>query len=108
MKFLCAALALIVLIGCTPERKELFSERRITMEVVAVHPSSKTNSTVDLLEVSTGHIYRRQRLRCSNQKAKNVKIGGRWDVTEQTHRYPDSGRFTSELIGTRAICDKSN
>jgi len=99
-------MTLTLLAGC--EERKLHSEQRITMEVVKINPSSKTNSTVDLREVATGYVYKRQRLACSSQKAKNIKIGGRWDITEQTYHYPESNRFTSELVGTRAICDKSN
>jgi hypothetical protein len=99
-------LALALLAGC--EERKLHSEQRITMEVVKINPSSKTNSTVDLREVATGYVYKRQRLACSSQKAKRIPIGSRWDVTEQTYHYPESHRFTSELVGTRAICEKSN
>lgn len=106
IRLVLATLLCLFLAGC--EKREVHAEKRIVMEVVKVNLSSKTNSTVDLRELATGYIYRRQRLACSSQKAKNIRIGSLWDVTEITYHYPESRRFTSELAETRTICSRSN
>jgi uncharacterized protein YcfL len=98
-------LSLLVLAGC--ERREEYSERRVAMEVINVTLSSKTNSTVDLRELASGQVHRRLRLSCNRDKAKRVRIGSLWDVSEVTYLYPESRRFTTQILGTPAICDKS-
>lgn len=106
IRLMLATLMCLFLVGC--EKREVFGEKRIVMEVVAVHLSSKTNSTVDLREIATGYVYKRQRLACSSQKAKRIKVGSKWDVTEVTYIYPESQRYTSSLVETRTICSLSN
>ena len=103
---IAAACSLAALAGC--EERKVHSEKRLVVQVTAVHNRSKSNSTVDLKEVSTGYLWRNQRLSCSQSRARNVKIGKKWDVTEVTYFYPESQRFSSSLISTSSICDKSN
>jgi uncharacterized protein YcfL len=99
-------LASLLLTGC--EQPQVVSEKRILMEVVSVKLNSKSNSKVDLREVKGGYVYRDQRLSCSKTKAKNIKIGSRWDVVEVQYVYPESKRYFSKLVGTEAICARSN
>lgn len=110
IKSLLCAFAIIpsvfLLSGC--EQPVKIDERRITVEVTHVKLSSKTNSKVDLRDVKTGKGYWAQRLSCSRSKAENVEIGRLWDVTEVDYVYPESKRYYSELVGTAAICTKSN
>lgn len=98
-------LALATLAGC--EQREIYGERRLAVEVESVRLSSKSNSKVTLRDLKTGTRYVDQRLSCSKSKAKNVRIGSRWDVTEITYLYPESRRFSTELVGTKAICTLS-
>lgn len=97
-------LSVMALSGCD-ERIVTHSER-ITMEVVAVHLHSKTNSKVDLRVVGQPVVYHNQRLSCSKSRAQNVVIGSKWEVLVEDFRYGD--RYGSELMGTSAICDLSN
>lgn len=94
------------LTGC--EERQVYSEKRLTVEVTYVKLTSKSNSKVDLRDVETGEGFFEQRLSCSRQKAQNVVVGSKWDVTEITYVYPESKRYTSELVGTKAICERSN
>jgi hypothetical protein len=98
--------AAVMLAGC--ESREDFDQRRITVKVESVYLTSKTNSKVNLRDIKTGQLYENNRLSCSKTKAQNVKIGSLWDVTEKTYIYRKSNRFSTELVGTPAICDKSN
>ena len=106
LRFTALLIGLTFLAGC--EERKVFKEERIGMEVVAVHLNTKSNSKVDLRIIGTGYVYKNQRLSCSRSKAQNVKIGSKWDVTEMTYNYPESQRFSSELVGTSVICDRSN
>lgn len=106
IKLIAFALAVTALAGC--EKREVFGERRLTVKVVEVHLSSKSNSTVDLLDVKTNYLYRRERLSCSRSYAYNVKVDSLWDVTEMTYVYPESKRYSVDLVGTQAICTLSN
>lgn len=94
----------VALVGC--ERPVKVSEHRITVQVVDVKLSSKSNSKVILREVNTGYVWSPQRLSCSKEKARRVKIGSKWDVVEEVYRYKD-GRGYNSLAGTPAICTKS-
>lgn len=107
-KLLTAALiiATISLTGC--EEAKLLSEKRTTMVVESVRLTSKSNSKVTLREVESGYVWKDQRLSCSSSRARNVQVGGKWDVTEQAYVYPESQRYFSRLVGTDAICTKSN
>jgi hypothetical protein len=107
-KLLTAALimATISLAGC--EEAKLLSEKRTTMVVESVYLSSKSNSKVTLREVESGYVWEDQRLGCSRSYARNVQVGSKWDVTEQSYVYPESQRYFSRLVGTDAICTKSN
>jgi len=107
-KLLTAALvmATISLAGC--EEAKLLSEKRTTMVVESVYLSSKSNSKVTLREVESGYVWKDQRLGCSRSYARSVQVGSKWDVTEQSYVYPDSQRYFSRLVGTDAICTKSN
>lgn len=107
-KLLTAALLLatISLSGC--EKPEKFSERRILASVESVSLSSKSNSKVNLRDVNSKYVWVGQRLGCSRSRASNVVVGSLWDVTEVTMYYPESKRYTTELVGTAAICTKSN
>lgn len=96
---------LILLAGC--EKREVFGERRITVQVVGLYLTSKTNSKVHLQDVKTHERYDGNRLSCSRSRAEKVKIGSLWDVTEVTYVYPESQRYSTTLVGTAAICDKS-
>lgn len=96
---------LFVLAGC--EKREEYSERRVAMEVINVTLSSKSNSKVDLRELASGQVHRGLRLNCNRTKAKRVKIGSKWDISEMTYLYRASGRFTTQILGTPAICDLS-
>ncbi|QHZ60066.1 hypothetical protein PJKIFABJ_00130 [Pseudomonas phage PE09] len=98
----CAAL----LSGCEKPVKQ--DERRITVEVTHVKLTSKSNSKVDLRDVKTGRGYFEQRLSCSRSRAANVQIGSKWDVTEVDYYLPESKRYYSELVDTKAICTLSN
>ena len=109
MKKLLAAVILLgtfTLTGC--EEAKLLSEKRTVMVVESVRLSSKSSSKVDLREVESGYVWRDQRLGCSRSYARNVKVGSKWDVVEQAYVYPESKRYFSRLVGTEAICDKSN
>lgn len=106
LRYVALLMGLTLLAGC--EERKVFSEQRKTLEVVGVSLHSKSSSTVDLRLVGTSYVYKYQRLSCSQSRAQNVKIGSKWDVTEMTYHYPESQRFSSELIGTSAICEKSN
>lgn len=99
-------LATMSLVGC--EEAKLVSEKRTTMVVESVYLTSKSNSKVTLREVESGYVWKDQRLSCSRSRARNVVIGGKWDVTEQQFVYPESQRYFSRLVGVPAICDKSN
>lgn len=105
-RILIVALMGMALAGC--EKPEVHQERRITVAVESVHLTSKSNSKVTLRDTKTGVVYERNRLSCSRGKAKNVQVGKLWDVTERTYYYPESKRYTTELVGTRAICELSN
>jgi hypothetical protein len=107
-KLLTSALimATISLAGC--EEAKLLSEKRTTMVVESVYLSSKSNSKVTLREVESGYVWEDQRLGCSRSYARNVQVGSKWDVTEQSYVYPESQRYFSRLVGTDAICTKSN
>lgn len=106
MKGLIAILAAAaLLVGC--EQPKEHSSRRVTMTVESVHLSSKTNSKVTLREDRTGITHQRVRLGCSRQKAKNVKVGSKWDVTEVTYVYPEKQTYFTRLEGTKSICTKS-
>lgn len=96
----------LLLSGC--EKPEKLAERRITVEVTHVKLTSKSNSKVDLRDVKTGKGYWEQRLSCSRSKAQNVEIGSKWDVTEIDYVLPESKRYYSELVDTKAICTLSN
>ena len=96
----------ILLSGC--EKPQKLDERRITVEVTHVKLTSKSNSKVDLRDVKTGRGYFGQRLSCSRSKAQNVQIGSKWDVTEIDYVLPESKRYYSELVDTKAICTLSN
>lgn len=98
--------AALLLGGC--ERPQKYSERRVVMTVESVHLTSKTNSKVTLRENVSGMVHTGERLSCSRSKASNVKIGSKWDVTEVTYVYPEKQEYFSRLVGTSAICDKSN
>jgi len=104
-KVLMALLALAVLTGC--EKREVFGERRITVQVVGLYLTSKTNSKVHLQDVKTRERYDGNRLSCSRNKAEKVRIGSLWEVTEVTYVYRKSQRYSTELVGTAAICSKS-
>jgi len=104
-EFLLVLIALVLLTGC--EKREVFGERRIDMQVVSVKLASKSNSKVTLRQLGTGTLYIDQRLSCGRQRAERVRIGSQWEVTEMTYFYPESHRYTIELVGTSAICDKS-
>ena len=107
-KLLTAVLmmATLALAGC--EEAKLLSEKRTTMVVESVSLRSKTNSKVNLREVESGYLWQDQRLSCSRSRAGNVKIGSKWDIVEQAYVYPESQRYFSRLVGTDAICTKSN
>lgn len=107
-KLLSAVLiiATISLVGC--EEAKLLSEKRTTMVVESVHLTSKTNSKVTLREVEGGYVWKDQRLSCSRSYARNVQVGSKWEVVEQAYVYPESQRYFSRLVGTDAICTKSN
>lgn len=96
----------LLLTGC--EQSVKIAERRITVEVTHVKLTSKSNSKVDLRDVKTGKGYWGERLSCSRSKAQNVVIGSKWDVTEIDYVLPESKRYYSELVGTKAICTLSN
>jgi hypothetical protein len=98
-------LALLTLAGC--EQREQYSERRVAMEVINVKLTSKSNSKVDLRELASGQVHRGLRLSCSRSKAERVRIGSKWEVSEITYLYPESRRFETQIVGTPAICDKS-
>lgn len=107
MKGLIAILAAAtLLVGC--ESPVEHSSRRVTMTVESVQLSSKTNSKVTLREVKSGIIHPRERLSCSREKARKVKIGSKWDVTEVTYVYPEKQTYFTRLEGTKSICTKSN
>ncbi len=101
---LVAALAAVMLTGC--EERVVTKTERVTVEVVGVSLKSKTNSKVDLRVVGSSQVYRDNRLSCNKSKAGNVKIGSKWDVTVEDFRYGD--RYGTDVLGTSAICDKSN
>lgn len=98
--------AALLLTGC--EQPKEYSSRRVTMTVESVQISSKTNSKVTLRENMSGIVHQRVSLRCSRQKAKNVKIGSKWDVTEVTYVYPEKQTYFTRLEGTKSICTRSN
>lgn len=99
-------MAALLLSGC--EQPKEYSSRRVTMTVESVHISSKSNSKVTLREVKSGIIHPRERLSCSRQKARKIKIGSKWDVTEVTYVYPEKKTYFTRLEGTKAICTRSN
>lgn len=105
IKLLAIALAATMLAGC--EQSQIFSERRLTVKVVSVYLSTKTNSRVNLQEVKTGNVYNHQVLNCRREDAAKIKVGSLWDVSEITYVYPESKRFYTSLVGTPAICTKS-
>ncbi|UAV84625.1 hypothetical protein PHB09_130 [Pseudomonas phage PHB09] len=109
MKKILAVLmfAAITLTGCF-EQPTLLSEKRTTMVVESVYLTSKSNSKVTLREVVVGYVWKNQRLSCSRSRARNVVIGSKWDVVEQSFVEKSSGRYFSRLVGTDAICTKSN
>jgi hypothetical protein len=96
---------LFLLAGC--EQREQYSERRVAMEVINVTLSSKQNSKVDLRELASGQVHRGLRLSCNRTQAARIRIGSLWDVSEVTYLYPESKRFTTQILGTPAICDLS-
>lgn len=103
----CVATLLLVLIsGC--DKREYYSEKRYTMTVDSVYLSSKSNSKVILRNDITNHLYLPARLSCSRVKARKIVIGSKWDVTEVTYIYKETNRYVIELVGTKAICMKSN
>lgn len=98
------ALSAALLTGC--EERVVTKTERVTVEVVGVSLKSKTNSKVDLKVVGSSLVYRDNRLSCNKRKAGNVKIGSKWDVTVEDYRYGD--RYGTDVLGTKAICAKSN
>lgn len=97
--------ASVALAGC--EKPVKIDERRTTVEVVSVYLTSKSNSKVTLRETRSGYVWREQYLSCYRHEARKIRIGGKWDVVEQTFVYPESQRYFSRLVGTPAICTKS-
>lgn len=89
--------------GC--EQPVVTSSERITVEVVAVHLKSKSNSKVDLRR-KDGYVYREKRLSCSKSRARNVRIGSKWDIIEEY--YTRDGEQYMRLVGTSGICSGSN
>ena len=98
--------AALLLGGCEEAVKH--SERRVVMTVESVYLTSKPNSKVTLREDVAGTIHKNERLSCSRSRASNVKIGSKWDVTEIIYVYPEKQEYFSRLVGTDAICTKSN
>ena len=98
------AIAAISLVGC--REYVVTKSERVTMEVVAVHLKSKTNSKVDLKVVGSPTIYRDERLSCNKSRARNVRIGSKWDVVVEDYKWGDE--YGTNVRGTAAICDKSN
>jgi hypothetical protein len=101
-KFLVVLLTSLALSGC--EQREVFSEKQLTMTVESVKLTSKSNSKVTLRDDASGQVYSDNRLSCNRTRASRVVIGSKWVVTEVTYVYPESRRYTSELVGTRGIC----
>jgi hypothetical protein len=98
--------ASMALVGCDEAIK--ISEKRITVEVVSVRVSSKSNSKVTLREIPFGYIWKEQRLSCSSTKARNVKIGKKWELVEARYEYRESKEQFSRLLGVPGICTQSN
>ena len=99
------AVGLVALINSAPKR-EVIASKRVTMEVVRVSLESKSNSKVDLKVVGAPTIYRGNRLGCDKNSASNVAVGSKWDIVVEDFRRGD--RYGTEVIGTAAICRKSN
>lgn len=99
-----AAVAAAIFYG-TPEKTVTASEV-VTVEVAAVHLTTKTNSSVDLKVVGRNLTYRNIGLHCSTSEAKNVRIGSKWDVWTEDYKRGD--RYGTDVKGVGAICDKSN
>ena len=98
------AILLVSLTGC--DEYVVTKSERITMEVVGVTLRSKSNSKVDLKVVGQPVTYYNERLSCSKTKARNVRIGSKWDVVVEDYKWGD--RYGSRLRGTDAICTLSN
>lgn len=98
------ALSAALLTGC--EERVVTHSELVTVEVVSVYLTTKTNSKVDLKVVGKNLTYRDNRLSCSKDKARNVRIGSKWDVWVEDYKRGD--RYGSDVLGTSAICDKSN
>lgn len=105
IKLLAIALAATMLAGC--EERLVHSERRVTVKVVSVYLTSKSNSKVTLQDIKTGHVYKDERLSCRKEDARKVKIGSLWDVYETTYITSESRRFSTDLDDVSAICRKS-
>lgn len=97
--------AAVLAVASIPEKIITHSER-VTVEVVSVYLTTKTNSKVNLKVVGSSQVYRDNRLSCSKDKASNVRIGSKWDVTVEDYKRGD--RYGSDVLGTSAICTKSN
>lgn len=98
--------ASMALAGCDEAIK--ISEKVTTVVVTNVSIRSKSNSTVTLREVVSGYVWENQRLSCSGSKARNVKIGKKWDMVEARYEYSESKRQVSRLLNVSSICTKSN
>ena len=98
--------ASMALAGCDEAIK--IAEKRTTVVVTHVSIRSKSNSTVTLREVPYGYVWESQRLSCSGSKARNVKIGKKWDMIEARYEYKESKQQFSRLLNVSSICTKSN
>lgn len=97
------AILVAALSGC--EKEVVTSSNRITVEVVAVHLKYKSNSKVDLRR-DDGYVYHEKRLSCNKSRARNVRVGSKWDIIEEF--YTRGGENYMRLVGTQGICTGSN
>lgn len=100
MKRLIVLAALLALAGC--EEREVFSDKVNTYRLLNIDPPKHVY--VDMQNIKTGEIFRHQYVGKHCNGWQKIKIGGLWDVHEVVYRYPESNRFTTSLVGLRAIC----
>lgn len=102
-KRLIVLAAFLAIAGCS-EPREVFSDTVATYRLLHVQPPKHVY--VDLQNIKTGQVYRHQYVNKHCNRWKELKIGSLWDIHEVVYRYPESNRFSTQLVGLYAICPR--
>jgi uncharacterized protein YkuJ len=105
LKILALALAASMLAGC--EKPEVVSYDRLTVEVVSVRYSSKSNTYLTLRDVNSGLSYQGERISCSSTPARKIVIGKRWYITQTTYVWPSTKKYFTRLENLNPICPRT-